>query len=106
MNTKEQYGRQLAWIVEQMDKKLEKNLHKGGWDALSPLELQTLLNKEFDDLDSAGFLLSVQHSLDRDVKDEATDVIEICANIANFSMMIAERVNAIFLGMYDEGEVK
>lgn len=99
-----QYNMPLTWFAGEMEKKLLKNTHKGGWEAMRPYELYSLLNKESVELYSALEALSTEWSLGRPVATEARDVIKECADVANFAMMLAERVNAIFLNMYEEGE--
>lgn len=94
--TKDQYEKQLAWFVEQMKAKLDKNLHKGGWCSVSTYALYTMLHKEIEELDSAVKAFFVEQGFGRDTSFEAAHVVEECADIANFAMMLADRTALIY----------
>lgn len=100
-----QYERQLAWFTNEMVKKLDKNLYKDGWEVMSPYSLHKMLHKEMEELDSAIELLAIESGFGRNVDDEARKAIEECADMANYTMMVAERIGAIYLSLYDKEKI-
>lgn len=71
----------LAWFTEQMRAKLDANQDKGGWSDMSVDLLWELMEEE-----SNHELLPALNSPNTDW----TNVIEECADVANFAMMIAD----------------
>lgn len=87
--TKE-YKEDLKWFVEEMELKLDANAHKGTWKNDNIYDLYLMLRKELKELDHEFKALS------DDDMGSLYRMIGECADIANFSMMIAER--AYYLG--------
>lgn len=70
----------LIWFAREMEKRLEANDHKTGWGSCSLQYLSMRLTQERRELERA--------IKNKDIKN----VIEECADIANFAMMIADNV--------------
>ena len=91
----------VRWFAEQMELKLRENDHKGGWEHESWPNLVGLLHREVRELEYRLFPLS-----DNDLEQ----VILEAADIANFSMMIADkakkRVNPSIPVANREGEAR
>lgn len=68
---------QVKWFAEKMEETLKANDHKGGWDNCNTLWLISRLREEVDELEGS--------CVNEKVIKEATDV-------ANFAMMIADRL--------------
>ena len=69
----------VAWFSEQMEAKLAKNDHKGGW---GNCELQYLSKRLTDE----------RKELYEAIKSKDSEkIIAECADIANFALMIADR---------------
>ena len=75
---------ELAWFAQEMEQQLRRNDHKGGWDSLSFPRMLQRLKQETKELELAI------------AKAKKTgkwgDVVGEAADVANFSMMIAETV--------------
>jgi len=68
-----------------MENKLKQNEHKGGWDEESINDLYHMLIRETIELDEA----IKDHLCGISFED---DVVSECADVANFAMMIADRL--------------
>lgn len=69
----------VMWFAERMEAKLAKNDHKGGWNNCELQYLSMRLKQERKELTEA-------------IKSkDAQRIIDECADIANFAMMIADR---------------
>lgn len=71
----------LIWFAGEMEKRLEANDHKTGWQFATLQYLSMRLTQERKELERA--------IKNKDIKN----VVEECADIANFAMMIADNVN-------------
>ena len=67
----------VAWFGGKMVEKLKANQHKGGWADLTSDQLLELLVAEVREL--------------VDALNDGRGVVEECADVANFAMMIADR---------------
>lgn len=70
---------EVVRMAVDMEEKLSRNDHKGGWDGMSMADLFDRLIQEERELMAAiegGF---------------APNIIDECADVANFAMMIAEK---------------
>ena len=86
---KEKLRTQLEWFAKEMEGKLRKNDHKGGWKSCTLQYLMMRLTQE-------------RKELNKCVKDKNRDykqIIDECTDIANFAMMIADNFHT---GEYDE----
>jgi len=68
--------REVRWFAERMERKLQQNDHKGGWNNDSFHALLRRMREEVDELESA--------------QSDQEKLIDECADVANFAMMIAE----------------
>ena len=75
----------VHWFAGQMEQKLQAHDHKGGWENTLPERLMCLLVKEVGELSSG---LEAWRMDDQ----WANAVIAECADVANFTMMIADLV--------------
>jgi NTP pyrophosphatase (non-canonical NTP hydrolase) len=75
----------VKWFAEQMELKLRKNDHKGGWEND---DMENLSWRLHDELTELG--LAIRKELYTDNYD---DIIEEAADVANFAMMIADLAN-------------
>jgi NTP pyrophosphatase (non-canonical NTP hydrolase) len=66
----------VQWFAQQMEAKLRKNDHKGGWEGMTLSRLMSRLDDEVGEL---------YRALSAD-----TNVIEEASDVANFAMMIAD----------------
>ncbi len=66
-------------FADWMESKLRKNDYKGGWSECDGITLLAQLGEEFDELESAIMSNKPRH-----------EIVEECADIANFAMMISE----------------
>jgi NTP pyrophosphatase (non-canonical NTP hydrolase) len=78
---------QVQWFAEQMEKKLQENDRKGGWEGCNLHWLIERIEIETKELRTA---VNLYMSL-RDPK-EKINIIKEAADIANFAMMIADIV--------------
>lgn len=76
----ERWVRTLNWFGERMLDKMLKNKHKRGWHEDSIAFLRFRLQRELDELDEA-----IEN------KASPNEIIDECADIANFALMIADR---------------
>lgn len=81
----------LRWFVEQMEHKLAGNDHKGGWDKESLQHLYDRLVEESRELKKEMHKVK---SLDEPSALLLLNIISEAADVANFSMMIADVVQA------------
>jgi NTP pyrophosphatase (non-canonical NTP hydrolase) len=79
-----QYGLELAWFVHEMAKKLQQNVKKPHWHGEGIDYLFNRLKEEADELQSAIDNKAIN----------ADAVISEAADVANFSMMIADWAKA------------
>ncbi|PEP86132.1 hypothetical protein [Bacillus pseudomycoides] len=76
---------EVKWFAEQMESKLQENDHKGGWKQCGKYWLFERMQEEMTELLQELSLFS------NDAENEDR-VIKECADIANFAMMIADKV--------------
>lgn len=76
---------QVKWFAEKMEETLKVNDHKGGWgaDKCSMNYLHERLQEEVIELDYATGIVG---------KEARELIIKECADVANFAMMIADRI--------------
>lgn len=82
----------VAWFAEQMEQKLQANDHKPDWERVDRDELDWLfirLLEEALELHKAALYAGQGPWTKKDVVEEAADV-------ANFAMMIADKVTGMF----------
>ena len=79
------YKEDLEWFVTEMEVKLNQNNHKGTWKNDNICDLFLRLKEEVKELEDEF------KKLDGDAGEAFFNMIGECADIANFSMMIAER---------------
>jgi len=68
---------QLAWFANEMERQLEANDHKSGWQYYTLKQLLRRLKQEVGELERA-------------INVGKLDVVEEAADVANFAMMIAD----------------
>jgi len=73
---------QVEWFAELMEKQLSKNDYKGGWE-VSNCSLEYLYLRLMEEL---GELASIRAG------SANGDTVKEAADVANFAMMIADRV--------------
>ena len=73
------YGVRIAWFVDAMVRKLDQNSHKEGWEGCTLQYLSMRLTQEREEL---------RRAIER--RDLPGEVTAECADIALFSMMIAD----------------
>ena len=73
----------VRWFAERMEEKLEKNVHKGGWEDCDEAYLVRRLLEEMSELVSSILEGKDKHA-----------IIEEAADVANFCMMIADNKNS------------
>jgi len=71
---------QVRWFAGEMEDKLKKNDFKGGWDGCEVIYLIERIKSETQELIEAMI-----------IKENEKNIIEECADIANFAMMIADK---------------
>lgn len=76
----------LAWFAVYMERTLTRNDYKGGWRHCQARYLFRRLREEIDEMEAAWNRMIKMKKQNRD----ATDVIDECADVANFAMMIAD----------------
>lgn len=74
--------KQVEWFAEQMEKTLQRNDRKGGWDECDYEYLIQRLEEEVEEL----------RELEGNPDVKGNDIIRECTDIANFAMMIADQV--------------
>ena len=91
--------KEVIWFSEQMEKQLKKNDHKSGWKHCKYTYLLERLCEEYKELDDCFWMPDSRSDMmwlgdDVDLKGRFTkaDVIKECADVANFAMMIADRL--------------
>ena len=76
--------KEVKWFAEQMEKKLQKNDHRSGWkDADEDFLLQRLQEE----------ILELKDEICESHIYNSKKVIEECADVANFAMMIADNAD-------------
>jgi hypothetical protein len=73
----------ISWFATEMLSQLQTNLHKGGWEQSDMGELLWLLDKASKDLTEVIY------------KEPADAAITKAADVANFAMMIADRLRGL-----------
>lgn len=87
----------VMWFSKEMEAKLAKNDHKGGWAACDVRWLLNRLNEELEELEniiSTRDLESGYRSVGEGLSIIDTDneaIIKEAADVANFAMMVADR---------------
>ncbi|MBK5474390.1 hypothetical protein JFU54_28820 [Bacillus sp. TH19] len=76
---------EVIWFAECMESKLQENDHKGGWKQCGKYWLFERMQEEITEL------LQELSRFGNDAKNEDM-IIRECADIANFAMMIADKV--------------
>ncbi|MCU5414689.1 hypothetical protein OCE50_27885 [Bacillus wiedmannii] len=76
---------EVKWFAEQMESKLQENDHKGGWQ---DCDCYWLLNRAIKECVE----LSRELDAHRDLGDNKEKIIKECSDVANFVMMIADKV--------------
>lgn len=79
--TNEMINESVDWFACHMKNKLYKNIHKGGWDICT---VNYLYYKALDELEEVFKALAEGKP--------ASEIVDECAGVANFVMMIADRV--------------
>jgi len=75
---------EVKWFSRKMESTLRENDHKGGWH---DDDIWWLYSRAVGELSEVGVAIS---AIPADVDDE--DIIRECTDVANFMMMIADRV--------------
>lgn len=75
----------VQWFAQEMERKLQENDYKGGWQGESPFRFANRIHDEWGELADALFRFHTKPS-------NADAVIAECADIANFALMIADIV--------------
>lgn len=88
---------EVKWFAEQMESKLQENDHKGGWQQCGKYWLFERMQEEMTELLQELSLFS------NDAKNE-NRIIRECADIANFAMMIADKVREQSKGRQLKGD--
>lgn len=86
--------KEVEWFVEQMEKKLKENEHKGGWEKETYEMLIALLECEVDELKWA-----INHH--SNLGASPVHIINECADVANFVMMIADNTKRDIMKSYE-----
>lgn len=79
--------RELATFTAEIQRKLDLNAHKGTWKGESPLWLLRRLSEEVSELEEALFRNEGYADVD--------DVRQECADVALFSMFVADVVGGL-----------
>lgn len=83
---------QIKWFAGKMESKLKKNDHKGGWEGEDVIWLLKRAEEELEELkeildESEALACNVPNFVDKD------KIISEAADVANFLMMIADRIS-------------
>lgn len=83
----------VEWFADEMRAKLEANDHKRGWDDLDPEFAMYRMRQEQREIgDALDQAYDQGHSDAATVSDTfAQQIVEECADVANFAMMLAWR---------------
>lgn len=82
---------EVLWFAQEMERKLQENDHKGGWDTCSPKWLLNRLRQETAELELAI------------ATGDPVKTTREAADVANFAMMIADvSVENASLKQHDE----
>lgn len=97
--TETQLRKEVVWFSQQMEKQLKKNDHKTGWKNCKFTYLLDRLEGEYKELDECFWMPDSRSDMmwlgdDVDLKGKFTpeDAIKECADVANFAMMVADRL--------------
>ena len=86
----------VGWFAGHMEEKLRQNDHKGGWDDCTLMWLMGRLRQEVEELTHAltDKVVAAKMAGNEDIgEDDAMSVIGECADVANFSLMIASKAS-------------
>ena len=93
--------KEVVWFSQQMEKQLKKNDHKTGWKRCKFTYLLERLEEEYKELDDCFWMPDSRSDMmwlgdDVDLKGRfiKEDAIKECADVANFAMMIADKLRA------------
>lgn len=87
---------EVKWFAEAMEKKLKENDYKGGWKQCSPEHLMGSLDGEFYELKKSISAIAGCIFHHGEVREPFVDaIIEECADLANFAMMIADNAKKL-----------
>lgn len=81
--------KEVEWFADQMEKKLSQNDHKGGWQNCDFKYLLKRLKEEQTEVEDALKLRGTTF-FGTVLKDK--EIIDECADVANFAMMIADKL--------------
>jgi NTP pyrophosphatase (non-canonical NTP hydrolase) len=89
--------KEIKSFSEDMEKKLKKNDHKEHWSKSNYAYLIQRLRKEVDELDEELSSFVIGQAMPRDLDGACSiekygEVVEECADVANFAMMIADNL--------------
>lgn len=89
--------KEIKSFSEDMEKKLKDNDHKGHWSKSSYAYLIQRLREEVDELDEELSSFVIGQAMPRDLSgsysiEQYGEVVEECADVANFAMMIADNL--------------
>ncbi len=79
LSTETKYRSAVIWFAEQMERKLAKNDHKGGWKNCELQYLSMRLTQERKEL------------YDAIESKDAQRIIDECADVSNFCLMLADK---------------
>ena len=94
---------QVQWFARLMERELQENDDKGGWETCPDDYLVRRIDDERAEL--ARLLRKLQRKIDRDVDltpAEVEQVLSEAADVANFAMMIADNWKANLEDPIDE----
>lgn len=89
----------LIWFADKMEEKLKKNDHKGGWDNCEIGWLIKRLEEETEELKNHYWKFTHENGRSAGegfiIPSETVDIINECADVANFAMMIANKIESL-----------
>lgn len=88
--------KELQWFSQEMETKLKKNDHKGGWDKST---ISWLLGRLKDEVKELEEVLNEEPETNTEQLSKMQRTIAECADVANFAMMIADKTNTEFQPM-------
>jgi hypothetical protein len=78
-----EYCSEVQWFAEEMEKQLKANEHKGGWSDSTGRHLMNELKKN---------VIKINDGIPNQL-----DFIKTCANVAKYSMMLADKARGLDL---------
>jgi len=93
----ERKWKEVDWFATQMTRKLNENVDKGHWDGTDLSYLVDRLREEVDEVEEAYDNLIEYRSSPMYANDDDSDwdsLLDECADVANFAMMIADHARA------------